>query len=469
VDRALIEAARAAKLDEVTLLLKRGANPNVSVAPDGLTMTPVIAAVGSQTRTADRVEIIRLLLISGAEANFRNERGRTALSIAAFLVDPDAIRLLLEHGADPNLNDKQNISPLTYSLFGIGDEARHLEVMRMLLSKGADPNVKPWVGETALYRAVQQRSANMVKLLFDHGADHNLKDRSGKTPLMAAVEGSYLHDKTLEMVQLLVKAGADPNAADNDGKTVAVVAASTGNMEILPLLARLGSRDASELAKKGDFDATAALIQALRSANIGKAKLLIAGGANVKFSDANGWTLLHVVANSNSNGMADLVPLMIANGADVSAKTRHGSTPLLVAVQKRNTEVVKRLLQARANPNVKDKDGVTPLILAAKYEHIVQIHYGPSVRMIRNLEPEIAKLLLDAGAAPNEKDPDGLTALMFAAAQGRLELVKTLLAGGADVNAKGADGVTASQVAVGDDVIEALNQARKKSGTAKPK
>jgi ankyrin repeat protein len=49
-------------------------------------------------------------------------------------------------------------------------------------------------------------------------------------------------------------------------------------------------------------------------------------------------------------------------------------------------------------------------------------------------------VLLDAGANPNLANRDGLTPLMYAAGQGRLELVRLLLAHGADVTAKALDG-----------------------------
>jgi uncharacterized protein len=77
------------------------------------------------------------------------------------------------------------------------------------------------------------------------------------------------------------------------------------------------------------------------------------------------------------------------------------------------------------------------------------------------------RLLLEHGANPNVTDKDGLTPLIHAAGRGRLPLVQTLLAYGADVNTKGAYAITAWQVAAGDEVIEVLNQARKKPRTIK--
>ncbi|TMA53279.1 MAG: ankyrin repeat domain-containing protein [Deltaproteobacteria bacterium] len=81
---------------------------------------------------------------------------------------------------------------------------------------------------------------------------------------------------------------------------------------------------------------------------------------------------------------------------------------------------------------------------------------------MRNREPELIEVLLDAGADPNSQGRDGLTPLMWAAGQGLLDPVTLLLRRGADVNAKASYGITAWQVAVGEDVIRVLQEARRK-------
>jgi hypothetical protein len=79
---------------------------------------------------------------------------------------------------------------------------------------------------------------------------------------------------------------------------------------------------------------------------------------------------------------------------------------------------------------------------------------------LRISEPDIAQALLDAGTDPNARDRDGLTPLMWAAAMGPPDLVALLLRRGADANATTPEGITAWQLAVGDDVIQILRQAR---------
>ena len=60
---------------------------------------------------------------------------------------------------------------------------------------------------------------------------------------------------------------------------------------------------------------------------------------------------------------------------------------------------------------------------------------------------QIVKVLLDAGANTNIKDKEGTTALMNASYYGYTEIVETLLSAGADVNAVDKDGYTARDYA----------------------
>ena len=49
----------------------------------------------------------------------------------------------------------------------------------------------------------------------------------------------------------------------------------------------------------------------------------------------------------------DLIPLLLAGGADVNARDDYGDTALMAAVNSGNPEIVKMLLDAHANVNAK--------------------------------------------------------------------------------------------------------------------
>jgi uncharacterized protein len=119
------------------------------------------------------------------------------------------------------------------------------------------------------------------------------------------------------------------------------------------------------------------------------------------------------------SGERDSALAAIKAGADVNATQGDGSTALLWAVYKVDVELVRELLQHRANPNVRNKLGASPLAEAANLANA-----------------ELVSLLLKAKADPNGSNEDGQTPLMLAARTGSLEVAKLLVAAGANVNAR---------------------------------
>ena len=88
-----------------------------------------------------------------------------------------------------------------------------------------------------------------------------------------------------------------------------------------------------------------------------------------------------------------------------------------------NPAIIKALLDAGVNPNVRDGDGSTPLHWAVITGGLAAI-----------------KVLLDASANPNTKDESGMTPLHVAARRvtDNSAVIEALLAAGADSSAKDA-------------------------------
>ena len=169
-------------------------------------------------------------------------------------------------------------------------------------------------------------------------------------------------------------------------------------------LARANDTRIADAAGRGDLAAVKSLVQQR---------------ADVNGAQGDGMTALHWAAD---RGDEELARLMIAAGADVSAKTRLGGhTPLHIAAAGGRTAVVKRLLDAKASPAVTTTTGATPLHFAATAGNL-----------------DIVVALLDRGADVNAKEPQwGQTPLMFAAAAGRTDIVKALITRGADMSVAG--------------------------------
>jgi len=136
--------------------------------------------------------------------------------------DLDRLAVLLE--ADPGLTDRRS---------GDGFTALHLaaffgqdDAVRLLLARGADPDARGtgWMTGTPLNSATSARHAAAMELLLEAGADPDAVQRGGWTPLHSAA-----HNGDARAVELLLAHGADPTATDDEGRSVADMAAESGD------------------------------------------------------------------------------------------------------------------------------------------------------------------------------------------------------------------------------------------------
>jgi ankyrin repeat protein len=90
------------------------------------------------------------------------------LGLAAAKGQFDEVKRLLDAGADPNWLDELGWTALHHAV-----DARHIGVARLLLSRGADANAhnERMAGETPLGLVAQTCSAEMARILVRAGAN----------------------------------------------------------------------------------------------------------------------------------------------------------------------------------------------------------------------------------------------------------------------------------------------------------
>ena len=242
-------------------------------------------------------------------------------------------------------------------------------------------NVNAYTNEHKNFPLQYVKSLNMAKLLVETGAKLNLRDNDGDNALdMAHLEGHpkvarYLEGKGLKgknlndllfrtiedkrehstnQIKNLIQAGADVNGKNKDGYSPLEFALYQERPDRARILiengAKLTTAKQKELAEE-------VLLQAALDKDTDVMRSLIAQGVNVNIKEKHhGQTLLHFAVYHIKN--EELVKLLIENKADVNAKDNDDTTPLHYA---KSVTIAKLLINNGADINVKDKSGYNPL------------------------------------------------------------------------------------------------------------
>jgi uncharacterized protein len=352
-----------------------------------------------------------------------------------------------------------------------GDNAKALE----LLKQKADVNAAESDGTTPLHWAVYRNEVALVDELIEAGANVDAVNEFGSTPLSeAAVTGN------VAVIEKLLKAGADPESPNGDGQTALMVLARTSNVAAAKLL----------LKKKANVDAVekwhgqTALMWAAAQSQPEMVKLLIKHGANVNArSLVNNWQRqvtaepraqarpaggLTPLLYAARQGCLECVKSLVAAKADLDMTDPEGVTPLIVAINNFHFDVGAFLLKSGANPNKWDWWGRTPLYLAVDLNTLPHGGRPDRISLDETTSLKMIELLLAAGANPNVQlklfppyralGPDrgadmmltmGATPLLRAAKAGDVPAIKLLLAHGANPNLPNIHGTTPVMAAAG--------------------
>ena len=122
-------------------------------------------------------------------------------------------------------------------------------------------------------------------------------------------------------------------------------------------------------------------------------------------------------------------------------------TALMWASSQGRLETISLLLEADANINDVDVDGVSALMWACGSEAPEHASYKHGLMVTPNKgHYEVVKKLLQYGAIIDLKDKDGITAIMYASFHGHSRAVEALLNNGADASLRNRAGKTALQL-----------------------
>ncbi len=192
-----------------------------------------------------------------------------------------------------------------------------------------------------LIQAAEQGDTATVLQLLAAGAQINSRDSRGRTPVMAATHGNHV-----ATVQALITAGADIDLQDNRQDNPFLYAGAEGLLEILKL-----TIDAGANTKLTNRYGGSALIPAAERGHVEVVGELLAR-SDVAIDHVNnlGWTALleAIILGDGGPRRTEVVRLLINAGADVNLADGQGVTPLAHARQRGYTPMIELLEAAGA-------------------------------------------------------------------------------------------------------------------------
>ena len=222
--------------------------------------------------------------------------------------------------------------------FAVAIEDDDLDKVRALLDSGLAADTPIDSGENAetpLMKAAREGTVEIAKLLLARGAKVNAKNGENSTALEAAIGRDQR-----AMVALLLAAQADPNSVNKYMQSALSNAAAAGNLELTELL--LKAKAKPELPGL----VLTPMMFAAFAGNGDLIRLLVRYGADVNYATKEyGQSAL---TSAITAGKPDMVALLIELGANVNQKTPDGDTPLKMAQNGDQDDVVAMLKAAGA-------------------------------------------------------------------------------------------------------------------------
>jgi ankyrin repeat protein len=258
----------------------------------------------------------------------------------------------------------------------------------------------------------------------------------------------------------------DPDDDDNEVVIAGLVGSGGGGLTPLVFAAREGDLESAKLLIEAGAPINEVteygwtpLLTAVNNRNYQLAKYLLDKGADPNIANKGGWTPLYLATdNRNIEGgdypvpkpdmdHLEIIKALLEKGADPNNKVKDntltrtiftmqwffedGATPFIRAAQSSDTELMKLLLQYKADPKAVTALGDNALTVSGGIGWVEGVTYERSHK--ENFEA--MKMLLDLGLDPNHANNEGRTALMGAAMKGRPEVIQLLVDRGAKLDA----------------------------------
>ncbi|CAL4249937.1 unnamed protein product, partial [Meganyctiphanes norvegica] len=320
----------------------------------------------------------------------------------------------------------------------IASEKGNSDIVKLFIDQSVPLDEKDSEKFTALHLAAKNGHKNCCELLVKAGAEINAKSKREQTPLHLAAQMKYT-----ACCSFLLESGADINTQDGDGNTAFHLVCSSmrsnkgteGCVKCVTLLLEKNA-DPNILNKKNET-----ALQAAKKAPVDVLKLFENIDVNITQTDLKGQTILHNVANRREIMVCELILNMCKRQEEdiitfVNQQDNDNFTALHCAIQSKNTESCKVLIQAGADGNICNSYG-NALHMAAEFGH-----------------EDICDFLITKGIQNSMVNKNNKTALQIAAHKGYKKICKSILNRNPDVMLTDSDGNTALHLAAMEGNIQ---------------
>ncbi|MBO9521925.1 MAG: ankyrin repeat domain-containing protein [Nocardioidaceae bacterium] len=328
LDEAFLRATADGDLPLLRQVLRQGADIGIHDQYDGTGL--IRAAERGHWRVAGE------LMQAGVARDHVNNLGWTALHEAVFLGDGDAdalatVRVLVAAGVDVDVRATRDGSTAREYAVSKGFRA-----IADLLREAEQP--RPGNANDRLLRAAASGDADGVALALRDGASREVRDGHRRTALLLASAADHV-----DVAQVLIALGADPDALDDRHDTPWLVTGVTGSVAMGRVL-RTSNPDLTIRNRYGGIS----VIPASERGHADYVRWVVGTGIKVNHVNDLGWTALleAVILGDGSAPYQQIVTTLLDAGADPELADRDGVTALEHAEEKGQAEVA-RILRAR--------------------------------------------------------------------------------------------------------------------------
>ena len=333
--------------------------------------------------------LVRVLLQQGADVNAAQGDGMTALHWAADRGDVEMARMLVYAGASLEAATRM----AEYTPLHLASRAGHGAVVRALLEVGSDPATATGSGEaTALHLAAAAGDAATISALIEFGADVNAREqRAEQTPLIFAAA-----QNRVQAIEALLAGGADLSLTTRVLNMVELEESlRNGNEDRVrqQIAAQIAAREAKAPKEEAEEEKEEA-----EEEKEEEAPKPLSMGQQVGHMGAM-TALLHAARQ----GHAEAVNSLLNAGTDIDQASADGTTPLFIAALNGHFDLALALIERGADPNRANDAGGAPLFATINQQWIPKTGYAqPNIHLQQNVTYlEVMKALLQAGADPN--------------------------------------------------------------------